>query len=123
MMDHLTNRTFSPLNPMVQAVYSTPSFPNIHNHFPPKVPSYLPTLLIVTGHIALGWVVVIALVISLFLILLLVIGGLIAARIRRAREGYVKAPGTPPIRETTLGRLPPEQLLEDLERRRGYAVV
>ena len=108
---------------MVQVEYSTPSFPNAHNHFPPTVPSPFRTLLIVTGHIALGWVVVIALVISLFLILLLVIGGLIAGRIRRAKEGYVKAPGTPPIRETSLERLPPEQLLEDLERRRGYLTL
>lgn len=66
----------------------------------------------------------IALAISLFLILLLVIGGLIAARIRRSREGYVQAPGTPPIRETSLDRVPPEQLFGDIEgRRRGYPML
>jgi Cortical protein marker for cell polarity len=67
---------------------------------------------------------VISLVISLFLILLLVIGGLIAARIRRKKEGYVQALGTPPIREESLERIPPSELLGDLEgRRQGYAVV
>ena len=70
------------------------------------------------GHIALGWVIVIALVISLFLIFLLVIGGIIAARIRRAREGYMPAPGTPPISETSLDRLPPDRLIGNLEDRR-----
>jgi hypothetical protein len=77
---------------------------------------------LILGHIALGWIIVIALAISLFLILLLVIGGLIAARIRRAREGYVQAPGTPPIRETSLERIPPSQLIGNLEERRagGY---
>lgn len=74
------------------------------------------------GNIALGWVIVIALAASLFLILLLVIGGIIAARIRRKREGYVRAPGTPPIGEASLERVPPAQLLSDLETRRagGY---
>jgi len=70
----------------------------------------------------LGWVIVIALAASLFLILLLVIGGIIAARVRRRREGYVRAPGTPPIGEASLERVPPAQLLSDLETRRagGY---
>ena len=79
-------------------------------------------LLTCTGHIALGWVIVIALAASLFLILLLVMGGIIAARIRRKREGYLRAPGTPPIGEASLGRVPPAQLLSDLETRRarGY---
>jgi Cortical protein marker for cell polarity len=70
------------------------------------------------GHIALGWVIVIALAISLFLIILLVVGGAIAARIRRRREGYMKAPMSPPLRETSLERIPPGQLLVDMEGRR-----
>ena len=70
------------------------------------------------GHIRVGWVIVIALAISLFLILLIVIAGLIAARLRRSREGYIPAPGTPPVRETSLERLPPEQLLGEIEERR-----
>ena len=73
------------------------------------------------GHVAFGWVIVIALAISLFLILLLVIGGVIAARIRRAREGYVQAPGTPTIGEETLERVPPAQLFGELEGRRRAA--
>lgn len=75
--------------------------------------------LLTSGHIALGWVIVIALAISLFLILLLVIGGLLAARIRRAREGYVQAPGTPPISESNLERIPPERLIGTLEGHRA----
>jgi len=73
------------------------------------------------GHVALGWVIVISLAISLFLILLLVVGGIIAARIRRRREGYVRAPGTPPIGEETLERVPPAQLLGALEGQRRAA--
>lgn len=73
------------------------------------------------GHVAFGWVIVISLAISLFLILLLVIGGVIAARIRRRREGYLPAPGTPPIGEETLERVPPAQLFGELEGRRRAA--
>ena len=66
----------------------------------------------------------ISLAISLFLILILVSGGLLAARIRRKRDGYVQAPGTPPIREESLERIPPSELLGDLEeRRRGYPAL
>jgi Cortical protein marker for cell polarity len=76
------------------------------------------------GHIALGWIIVIALAISLFLIILLVIGGLIAARIRRRREGYVKAPMSPPVGEANLRRAPPGQLFGDMEgNRRGYPML
>jgi Cortical protein marker for cell polarity len=83
----------------------------------PRYPAYI-------GHIPLGWIIVIALAVSLFLVLLIVIGGLIAARIRRAREGYLPAPSTPPIRETSLERVPPDQLLGDMEeRRRGYPML
>jgi hypothetical protein len=63
------------------------------------------------GHVAFGWVIVIALAISLFLILLIII----AARIRRAREGYTVAPGSPTIGEETLERVPPTQLFGELE--------
>ena len=76
------------------------------------------------GHIARGWIIVISLAISLFLILLLVIGGLIAARMRRKKGDYVQAPGTPPIREESLERIPPGELLGDLEtRRRGFPIL
>ena len=71
------------------------------------------------GHVARGWIIVISLVLSLFLILLLVTGGLIAARIRRARDVNVQAPDTPPIREASLERVPPSQLIEELETHRG----
>jgi hypothetical protein len=76
------------------------------------------------GHIAKGWIIVIALAISLFLIILLVIGGLIAARIRRAREGYVQAPMSPPVAESNLDRVPPGQLFGDMEgNRRAYPML
>lgn len=103
-----------------------PSSPKKHNRSPHKVNSLssIRSKCVFTGHIAVGWVIVIALAISLFLILLLVIGGLIAARIRRSREGYMQAPSAPPIREASLERVPPGQLLEDLEaRRRGYPML
>jgi hypothetical protein len=73
-----------------------------------------------TGHIALGWIIVIALAISLFLILLLVIGGIIAAKIRRRREGYIQAPGdVPAVREASLERVPPAELFGNMEGHRG----
>ena len=71
------------------------------------------------GHIAIGWIIVIALAISLFLILLLVIGGVVAAKIRRRREGYRQAPGGPTIGEANLERLPPGQLFGDVGGGRG----
>jgi len=76
------------------------------------------------GHVPIGWVIVIALAISLFLIILLVIGGVIADRIRRAQEGYTKAPMSPAIGEGSLERIPPEALIGDMEeRRRGYGML
>jgi Rax2 C-terminal beta propeller domain len=72
-----------------------------------------------THHVPIGWIVVIALALSLFLILLLVIGGIVAARIRRAREGYMPAPVAPSVGEENLERVPPERLLENLEGRRA----
>ena len=66
----------------------------------------------------------ISLAVSLFLILLLLIGGFTAARIRRKREGYTQAPSTPPIREESLERIRPSELLGDLEsRRRGFPML
>ena len=66
----------------------------------------------------------IALAISLFLIILLVIGGVVAERIWRAREGYTKAPMSPAIREESFERIPPEDLLGIMEeRRKGQGIL
>jgi len=58
------------------------------------------------GHIAKGFIVLIALGIALALIFLLVLAGYWAERIRRKREGYTPAPTASYDRT----RLPPEQL-------------
>ena len=77
-----------------------------------------------TGHLAIGWIIFISLAISLFLIILLVIGGLIAARIRNKREGYIQAPGSPPVGEANLAHIPPAQLFGDMDgNRRGYPTL
>jgi hypothetical protein len=77
-----------------------------------------------TGQLALGWIIFISLAISLFLIILLVIGGLIASRIRNKREGYIQAPGSPPVGEASLAHIPPAQLFGDMDgNRRGYPML
>ncbi|KAL0257332.1 hypothetical protein SLS55_008143 [Diplodia seriata] len=68
------------------------------------------------GHLALGLVVLIALAISLALIMLLVVAGIAAERIRRAREGYVPAPtGQMGDKNANINRIPPEHILGNLD--------
>ena len=64
-------------------------------------------------HLALGFVVLIALAIALALIFLIVVAGILAERYRRRREGYVPAPTTIPSyekRSGNLGNISPERL-------------
>ena len=63
-------------------------------------------------HLALGFVVLIALAISLALIFLMVVAGILAERYRRRREGYVPAPTGEQIYEKrgNVGDISPERL-------------
>ena len=83
------------------------------------------------GHLAVGFVVLIGLAIALALIFLIVVGGIVAERIRRRREGYVRAPSySPPAFEKVggyggpsagqgpghVGDIPPDQLFGNVAR-------
>jgi hypothetical protein len=65
-------------------------------------------------HLRVGFVVLIALAISLGIIFLMVIAGVIAERIRRKREGYVPAPTATYDRGNGMSRIPPSQLFGSL---------
>ncbi|EKG22296.1 Galactose oxidase/kelch beta-propeller [Macrophomina phaseolina MS6] len=67
------------------------------------------------GNLALGLVVLIALAIALALIMLLVVAGIAAERIRRAREGYVPAPTQMGDKNANMSRIPPEHILGHLD--------
>jgi len=71
-------------------------------------------------HLALGFVVLIALAISLALLFLLIAAGFLARLIRRRRLGYRPAPsiGNPSMSET-LRRAPPEELLGNVGTQSG----
>lgn len=64
--------------------------------------------------LAVGFVVLIALAISLALIFLIVVAGVIAERLRKRREGYVPAPTASFDRGNPMARVPPEQLFSSL---------
>lgn len=64
------------------------------------------------GHLAKGFVVLIALGIALALTFLLVIAGVVAERIRKKREGYSPAPTS--AFSGGMSRVPPEQLFSSL---------
>ena len=69
---------------------------------------------ILGGHLAKGFIVLIALAIALALIFLLVIAGVLAERIRRKREGYMPAPTNNFDRNTGMSRIPPKELFGSL---------
>ncbi|KAL6908587.1 cortical protein marker for cell polarity domain-containing protein [Trichoderma evansii] len=71
-----------------------------------------------TKHLALVFVVLIGLAIALALILILVASGIILDRIRKKREGYTPAPTSMYDRGSGIQRVPPRELLEQLERSR-----
>ncbi|KAJ3498982.1 hypothetical protein NLG97_g708 [Lecanicillium saksenae] len=67
-------------------------------------------------HMPLVFVVLIGLAISLALILLMVVGGVVLDRLRKKREGYVRAPTSMRDRGSGIQRVPPRELLESLGR-------
>ncbi|KZF25874.1 hypothetical protein L228DRAFT_215896 [Xylona heveae TC161] len=68
------------------------------------------------GHLAVGFVVLIALAIALALIFVLVVIGIVAERLRRKREGYVPAPTQMFDKHSNMDRIPPEHLFGNLGR-------
>ncbi|KAI0164656.1 cellular morphogenesis protein [Xylariaceae sp. FL1272] len=74
-----------------------------------------------SGHLAIGFVVLIALAISLGLMLLIVAAGLALDRYRKKRDGYVPAPTSMVDRGHGLQRVPPAELLESLSHGRPGA--
>jgi hypothetical protein len=66
------------------------------------------------GHLAVGFIVLIALAIALGIIFLIVICGVAAERIRRRREGYVPAPTAAYDKKNNMSRIPPSQLFGSL---------
>ncbi|KAK4079202.1 hypothetical protein Trihar35433_307 [Trichoderma harzianum] len=69
-------------------------------------------------HLPLVFVVLIGLAISLALIVILVVSGIVLDRIRKKREGYTPAPTSMYDRGSGIQRIPPRELLEQLERTR-----
>jgi hypothetical protein len=68
--------------------------------------------------LALGFIVLIGLAISLGLVLLIVAAGIILDRLRKKREGYAPAPTSMYDRGSGIQRIPPHELLESLGRSR-----
>lgn len=66
------------------------------------------------SHLALVFVVLIGLAISLALILLMVVAGIVLDRLRKKREGYTPAPTSMYDRASGIKRIPPQELLESL---------
>jgi hypothetical protein len=73
------------------------------------------------GNMPLVFVVLIGLAIALGLMLLLVLAGLLLDRLRKRREGYVPAPTSMFDRGSGLQRVPPRELLGEMNRQRGGA--
>jgi hypothetical protein len=71
--------------------------------------------------LAVGFIVLIALAISLGLMLLIVVAGLLLDRYRKKRDGYVPAPTSMYDRGGGMSRIPPEQLLDSLGKGRTGA--
>lgn len=67
---------------------------------------------------ALGFIVLIGLAISLGLVLLIVAAGLALDRYRKKRDGYVPAPTSMIDRGSGMQRVPPHELLDSLGRGR-----
>ncbi|KAI1828029.1 cellular morphogenesis protein [Xylaria intraflava] len=72
-------------------------------------------------HLALGFIVLIGLAISLALILLIVLAGLALDRYRKMRDGYMPAPTSMRDRGSGIQRVPPHELLDSLGRGRPGA--
>lgn len=74
-----------------------------------------------SGGLALVFIVLIGLAISLGLILLLVVCGILLDRLRKRREGYTPAPTSMYDRSSGIRRIPPRELLESLGKGRPGA--
>ena len=64
----------------------------------------------IESHLAVGFVVLIALAIALALVFILVVVGIMVERIRRRREGYLPAPTQISDKNGNLERIPPSHL-------------
>ncbi|KAI0192886.1 cellular morphogenesis protein [Xylaria flabelliformis] len=73
------------------------------------------------GGLALGFIVLIGLAISLGLVLLIVVAGLALDRYRKKRDGYMPAPTSMIDRGSGMQRVPPHELLDSLGRGRPGA--
>lgn len=62
------------------------------------------------GHLAVGFIILIALACALGATFLLVVAGILIERYRRRQEGYKPAPTTYFDKTSNMGRIPPEQL-------------
>jgi len=74
-----------------------------------------------SNHLALGFVVLIGLAISLALILLMVIAGIVLDRLRKKREGYTPAPTSMYDQGRGMRRIPPSELFQSLGRGKSPA--
>lgn len=74
-----------------------------------------------SGGLALVFIILIGLAISLGLILLLVVCGILLDRLRKRREGYTPAPTSMYDRGSGIRRIPPRELLESLGKGRPGA--
>lgn len=73
------------------------------------------------NNLALGFVVLIGLAISLAIILLMVVAGIILDRLRKKREGYTPAPTSMYDRGSGMKRIPPSELFQSLGRGKSPA--
>lgn len=71
--------------------------------------------------LAVGFIVLIGLAISLALMLLIVVAGLALDRYRKKRDGYVPAPTSMYDRGSGMRRIPPHELLDSLSKGRPGA--
>ena len=73
-------------------------------------------------HLALGFVVLIALGIALALTFLLVVAGILLEWYRKKSRGYMPAPTNYPDRMANVERIPPEHLFGNLQGTRPPAI-
>ncbi|KAF2663019.1 hypothetical protein K491DRAFT_12527 [Lophiostoma macrostomum CBS 122681] len=74
------------------------------------------------GHLALGFIVLIALAIALALTFLLVVAGILLEWYRKKAKGYSPAPTAYPSSNVDTGRIPPSQLFGTLQGNRAPAI-
>ncbi|MCJ1298585.1 hypothetical protein MMC08_001375 [Hypocenomyce scalaris] len=67
-----------------------------------------------SGHLALGLIVLIALACALGATFLLVVAGIFIERYRRKAEGYTPMPNSYSEKNSNMGRIPPEHLFGSL---------